>query len=474
MEKKYLYNLLIVGLCLVLGACNGYLDEIPQNKQKLSTTDDYDQLLNNAYLTKVVLPYIDVLTDDMDYIAADRDPGFANSSDTYLGAHLWDNSIETTMPNGDEAFENFYNSIFNTNVVIENIDHAVGDVLDETVVRQTRNHIKGEAYALRAFRYFYLVNMYASPYDPATCETAPGIPINLEITADDKVYRRSSLKVVYEQIVGDLEKAIPLLEENPINNGKTRFSAIAAKALLAKVYLYMKNYQEVINELTSVVADINAKRNLSLVPMPQTFPNNLKTSKDIIFAVQYLKGGVGESVHQNNRYRNNDNGNIISLEQAEFENNDDNRKALVAPTGSGQRPGKFDAPATNNETSADFPVMRCAEVMLMYAEAANELSAIPTQEALDALNAVRINANLMGKTLEELSTKEIFRQAVYKERRLELALECDRWFDIVRTGQMTTVFPGIAAYRQLYPIPQTEIENVSDKDGWQNEGYTVE
>ena len=37
-----------------------------------------------------------------------------------------------------------------------------------------------------------------------------------------------------------------------------------------------------------------------------------------------------------------------------------------------------------------------------------------------------------------------------------------------------TVFPGIAAYRQLYPIPQTEIENVSDKDGWQNEGYTVE
>ena len=91
-----------------------------------------------------------------------------------------------------------------------------------------------------------------------------------------------------------------------------------------------------------------------------------------------------------------------------MKNNDDNRKALVAPTGSGQRPGKFDAPATNNETSADFPVMRCAEVMLMYAEAANELSAIPTQEALDALNAVRINANLMGKTLEELSTKEIF------------------------------------------------------------------
>lgn len=78
--------------------------------------------------------------------------------------------------------------------------------------------------------------------------------------------------------------------------------------------------------------------------MPQTFPNGLKTSKDIIFAVQYLKGGVGESVHQNSRYRNNDNGNIISLEPSEFESDADNRKALVAPTGSGQRPGKFNAP----------------------------------------------------------------------------------------------------------------------------------
>ena len=295
----------------------------------------------------------------------------------------------------------------------------------------------------------------------------------LQTVAEARNNKRSPVSEVYDLIIKDLivAKGLPEVWDE---SERGRATSYAARALLAKVYLYMKNYQEVINELTSVVADINAKRNLSLVPMPQTFPNNLKTSKDIIFAVQYLKGGVGESVHQNNRYRNNDNGNIISLEQAEFENNDDNRKALVAPTGSGQRPGKFDAPATNNETSADFPVMRCAEVMLMYAEAANELSAIPTQEALDALNAVRINANLMGKTLEELSTKEIFRQAVYKERRLELALECDRWFDIVRTGQMTTVFPGIAAYRQLYPIPQTEIENVSDKDGWQNEGYTVE
>ena len=256
MEKKYLYNLLIVGLCLVLGACNGYLDEIPQNKQKLSTTDDYDQLLNNAYLTKVVLPYIDVLTDDMDYIAADRDPGYANSSDTYLGAHLWDNSIETTMPNGDEAFENFYNSIFNTNVVIENIDHAVGDVLDETVVRQTRNHIKGEAYALRAFRYFYLVNMYGAPYENADqAKNAMGVPINKEISILDKIYVRERLQTVYDLIEEDLKSALDNFNKGEVKNTIFRPNKDVARLFLSRAYLFQKKYDKVITVCDDMIKE---------------------------------------------------------------------------------------------------------------------------------------------------------------------------------------------------------------------------
>jgi len=58
-----------------------------------------------------------------------------------------------------------------------------------------------------------------------------------------------------------------------------------------------------------------------------------------------------------------------------------------------------------------------------------------------------------------------------KERRLELALECDRWFDIARTGQMSAIFPLVPAFKQFYPIPQTEIDNMTDKTDWQNTGY---
>lgn len=346
------------------------------------------------------------------------------------------------------AWLSLYKTIYRCNLVLQNTKEV-------QMTEEQRTQIAGQASFIRALCYFNLIRLWGE------------VPIitKTQTVAEARNNKRSPVSEVYDLIIKDLivAKGLPEVWDE---SERGRATSYAAHALLAKVYLYMKNYQEVVNELTPVVADINAKRNLSLVPMPQTFPNNLKTSKDIIFAVQYLKGGVGESAHQNNRYRNNDNGNIISLEQTEFESSDDNRKALVAPTGSGQRPGKFNAPAANNETSADFPVMRCAEVMLMYAEAVNELSTVPTQEALDA--------GLARKTLEELPTKETFRQAVYKERRLELALECDRWFDIVRTGQMATVFPGIATYRQLYPIPQTEIENVNDKTGWQNEGYTIE
>lgn len=354
------------------------------------------------------------------------------------------------------AWLSLYTSIYRCNLILQNADNV-------EMTADQRSKIVGQAAFMRALSYFNLVRLWGK------------VPLitHTQTVEEARNNKRAEINDIYAQIIADLTTAKALPTAWP-EAERGRATSYAAQALLAKVYLYMGNYQSVINELNPIITAIKAQKQLSLVPMPQTFPNDLKTSKDIIFAVQYLKGGVGESVHQNNRYRNNDNGNIISLEPSEFESDADNRKALVAPTGSGQRPGKFNAPATNNETSADFPILRCAEVMLMYAEAANELSATPTQAAFDALNAVRENAGLQGKTAEELPTKDAFRKAVYKERRLELALECDRWFDIVRTKQFSEVFPGVAGYRRLYPVPQTEIENMNDKTGWQNEGYTIE
>ena len=221
--------------------------------------------------------------------------------------------------------------------------------------------------------------------------------------------------------------------------------------------------------LAPLVEKINNGTLISLVPQPQTFPNGLKTSKDILFSVQFLLGGIGEAVLQNNRYRNSGDNNAITLPQSLFENSD-NRKALVAPTGNGQRPGKFDGPVANEETSMDMPVLRCAEVMLIYAEALNE-NGYPDDDALAALNAVRVNAGIAALDFTTLNSKEVFRTEVYKQRRLELALELDRWVDIVRTGQMPAIYPLVDAYRKVYPVPQIEIQNITNQTGWQNDGY---
>jgi starch-binding outer membrane protein, SusD/RagB family len=118
----------------------------------------------------------------------------------------------------------------------------------------------------------------------------------------------------------------------------------------------------------------------------------------------------------------------------------------------------------------EIPIVRCAEAMLIYADALNEIS-YPNTNAFTALNALRTNAALTPLTSLTLLTQASFRAAVYKERRLELALELDRWFDIVRTGQRSTVFPLVNNVRRYYPVPQTEIQNITNQTGWQNDGY---
>lgn len=455
--KKVIISIFAV---IVFSGCNGFIDlkpiDFPTEETFYADVKGlegavigiYDELQSSDQYGAKFMTLMEVRGDNV-----------KNDNSGASGGITYQIEVFTETPansNLSGAWLSLYKTIYRCNLVLQNMEEV-------QMTGEQRTRIAGQASFVRALCYFNLVRLWGEV--PIVTKT--------QTVAEARNNKRASVNEVYARIIEDLTVAKGL-PEVWVESERGRATSYAAHALLAKVYLYMKNYREVVNELTPIVNAINAKQKLALVPMPQTFPNDLKTSKDIIFAVQYLKGGVGESVHQNNRYRNNDNGNIISLEQSEFESDADNRKALVAPTGSGQRPGKFNAPATNNETSADFPVMRCAEVMLMYAEAANELANTPTQDALDALNAVRINANLAGKTLTELPTKELFRQAVHKERRLELALECDRWFDIVRTEQMATAFPGIAAYRKLYPVPQTEIENVNDKTGWQNEGYNLE
>lgn len=351
-----------------------------------------------------------------------------------------------------DGWYGLYNGILRCNLVIENTPKIVKD-------KMASDQLMGQAYFVRALSYFNLTRLWGKVPLITSSQTADVARNNTRTETDE----------VYKQIISDLTIAksqLPMVWSSASDKG--RATSYAATALLAKVYLYQKKWSNVVSELQPLVDEINKTNgNLALVPQTITFPNALKTSKDIIFAVYYLNGGVGESVNQNSRYRDQDNTYNITLPQSLFESGD-NRAALVAGK-TGDRPLKFRATPINpsNETSGDFPVLRCAEVMLMYAEAQNEV-VYGNSKALDAVNAVRKNAGLTNIAPIDQNS---FRTAVYKEHRLELALECDRWFDILRTGQFATIFSGVPSYRMLYPVPQGEIDNVNNKTGWQNPEY---
>ena len=456
MKKISSAILLLSGIVLSSSSCKKFLDLKPIDSPTESTfyvdekglqgglVSAYDALQSTAMYGQNFIALMEIRGDN----AMDNDQGASGGVRYQIEsfAERPDNTIVT------DSWLGCFRAIFRSNIVI---DRATDIAMDETKKKQ----IVAQAKFLRALNYFNATRLWGK----LPLITSP------QTTEDARNNQRAEVTAIYAQIEDDLKTAINDLPETWPSNKKGSATTLAAQALLAKVYLYQKRYNDAAALITPLVGKIKNSTIVSLVPQPQTFPNGLKTSKDILFSVQFLLGGVGESVLQNNRYRNSGDNNAITLPQSLFENND-NRKALVAPTGNGQRPGKFDGPVANEETSMDMPVLRCAEVMLIYAEALNE-AGYPDNEALNALNAVRLNAGITALSFADLPSKAAFTTEVYKQRRLELALELDRWFDIVRTGQMPVIYPLVDAYRKVYPVPQTEIQNITDQTGWQNEGY---
>ena len=135
------------------------------------------------------------------------------------------------------------------------------------------------------------------------------------------------------------------------------------------------------------------------------------------------------------------------------------------------------APVLPNQSDANFIVLRYADVLLMYAEALNEKGYKADGNALNYLNDIHERAGLKAYTTDELSSQELFREAVWKERRFELAFENHRWFDLLRTGKAVEIMNSsvngefiVETYQLLFPIPQSQID-ASPNKMTQNDKY---
>jgi tetratricopeptide (TPR) repeat protein len=354
----------------------------------------------------------------------------------------------------------------------------------------------GEAYFLRAHYYFILARYFGD------------VPlVTKPLSSDDDLFpARNPVSDIYDLIISDLKNAITLLPQKSTYSQKDmgRASKGAAYGILAKVYLTLGNYQEAVNMATQVEG-----LGYSLNPnYADNFNIENENSQESIFEVQYASDGgysfwdnenqaswaspfmgprganfVGGGYGWNqptqefmNQYEDGDaRKDITTLYQGcpSFDGKD--YESSYSYTGYNVR--KFLVPLSivpsYDNSPLNFPVLRYADVLLMKAEALNELG--QTSQAETYLNRIRNRAGLSN--IQTGLSQNDFRDAVLKERRLELAFEGQRWFDLIRVenGQYGLDFlhsigkSNASQKHLLFPVPQIEIDR--NPKLTQNPGY---
>lgn len=359
----------------------------------------------------------------------------------------------------DNVWAACYNQIYRINSVLANM----GVVTDGAL----RVRYEGEVRFLRALTYFNMVRLWGDipvVLDPITTEEAYGM-------------KRDPVEKVYEAIETDLLNAqqLPKSYDDDIDLG--RATSGAAKALLAKVYLTERKYTEAVallRELTTDYTDVYGLEN----DVKDVFNVGNKLNKEIVFAVHYSKAIDGETSSVHDAFGKFD---LADALYDGYETKDARAELLESTRIDGQYiVNKFADTKDPNTLGVgmDYPVIRYADVLLMYAEALNEVAYDSKEdgEAFTALNRVRTRSGASAKKASELPDQDAFRKAVWQERRLELALESHRWFDLLRTGQaieaMRAVGLDITDNDLLYPIPESEVRIMNNPATFpQNPGY---
>ncbi|OJV16855.1 MAG: RagB/SusD family nutrient uptake outer membrane protein [Dyadobacter sp. 50-39] len=395
---------------------------------------------------------------------------------------------------GQTYWTQYYKGIAGANLSLAKIP---GITMDAAEMKR----VLGEAYFLRAFYYFQLVQMFGNI--PLVTQ-----PVNLQ--SEQLRPAAATQEAVYNQIVEDLKAAeasgLPMTE----NSGKVTLGAV--KSLLAKVYLTMagfplqkgaayydlaaKKAEEVIDskafKLFSSYDDLHnpAKKNIEenifmIQYKTQLIPSNWQVSiipyNKNISAYSDETGGIYATGDFVKSYEAND---LRAKEKqfffTKFTNESDRNK--VVDLGGYFIYKHFDNVAQTSSANSDlnWPVIRYADVLLMYAEASNEVGG-PSAKAYEAVNAIRTRAELPALTG---LTKDAFREAVWKERWHELCFENITWFDMARlrkafnvttkkfdnyVGHKFSYGPTLTERELLFPIPTAEVRNNTNLK--QNAGY---
>lgn len=502
--KTFLIKSTFFALLLVsLASCKKWIDYNPHDEFKITELDylksesDYRTMAVSVYTPLQWLNQAVVVGE----IASDNAvSGGENASDVLSLQQIDDYTHTPNNATLTELWKSAYEGVNRANYMTQ---FKTANPAGQTVDFAGKEALYGEVYFLRAYYYFTLVKFWGDV--PLFTDKRLGL-------AESGSLGRSPKAEVYTQIEADLTAAIAALPAVQVQKG--RITKYAAQALLGKVYLYQKKYTEAAPVLESIITSNaftlvndyagmflatgeNGAESVFEIQYTNTSPyynwggatrgqgnyavqqcgiRGLNGSADMPYAAGWSTNLPTQNL--SNAYAAGDRrkaATILDIEAYKAANPSYNITYQVAPfknTGlysqkyhprKGQTSGQLELNYLNN-----YRIIRYADVLLMAAEAWNKSTAPNDTKAQGYVNLVRRRA--FGDNLHDISTTgNALYLNILDERRLELAMEGDRFFDLVRTGQATTKITGFTAGKhEVFPIP---IEEVTISGLTQNAGY---
>ncbi|WP_188465805.1 RagB/SusD family nutrient uptake outer membrane protein [Bizionia arctica] len=346
------------------------------------------------------------------------------------------------------SIDGIWSIIYDGINVANNVIVKVPTIDDMT--EQEMNVALAELYFIRALNHFNLMNYFGA----IPIKTMPTVGVtNLDAPRDP-------VSEVYSQIINDLNFAVEYL---PVSSNKTRSSRYAAVALLARVYLYKKDYQQAITKASEVIAD----GGYTLLPNYNDI-FVVDQSAESIFEIYFSETERNRIAEYNFPHALNGRREVEpdpTLISA-YETGDERFPVSIAYEGTDAYANKY----SDLSLGADnFIVLRIADMYLIRAEAEASMGSPNVTSVQNDINEIRTRAGLLP--IFQTSTSQLL-TTIEKERRVEFAFEGQRWFDLVRTNRALPLLPHVNSTNQtLFPIPSEEIQTNNDPGMIQNPGY---